>query len=101
MQEGGKGLRGEVNGLPCVLGSPSLVTGMCRTRTMERLTAAMDRSHASGQTAVVLFYAGHAAILTFQDTLRAQAKETVEALHALGLRPLVILTGDHSAVANA
>ncbi|MGN6370471.1 MAG: heavy metal translocating P-type ATPase [Phycisphaerae bacterium] len=101
LQEGGKGLRGDVDGLPCVLGSPSLVSNLCRTRTMVRLAEAMDRAHAAGQTAVVLFYAGHAAILTFQDTLRGQARETVDALHQLGLRPLVMLTGDHSAVAGS
>ncbi|HUO09028.1 MAG TPA: cation-translocating P-type ATPase, partial [Phycisphaerae bacterium] len=101
LQEGGKGIRGIVNELPCVLGSPSLLAGFCQTHTMTQLTTQIEQAQKQGQTAVVLFHAGHAALLKFQDTLRPHARETVDELHALGIRPLVMLTGDNATVANA
>ena len=55
----------------------------------------------SDETAVVLFYGGQAAVLRFSDTVRAGAAEAIAALHGMGVRPLVMLTGDNKKVAAA
>jgi Cd2+/Zn2+-exporting ATPase len=101
LQAPGQGLRGRVEGDVCILGSPALVEGMCQTKTVERLTTRIAQAHTAGETAVVLFYAGHAAVLRFCDTVRQDAKKVIDTLHALNVRPLVMLTGDHHKVAQA
>jgi Cd2+/Zn2+-exporting ATPase len=101
VQEAGLGIRGTVAGRACVIGAPALLAGLCPTRTVERLTERIAAAHAAGETAVVLFYAGRAAVLRFCDTLRPEAAAVARALHGLGVRPLVMLTGDHRRVAEA
>jgi Cd2+/Zn2+-exporting ATPase len=100
-QEAGQGIRGMVDGQPCLIGSPALVQGLCQTRTIDRLKARIEAAHGAGETAVILFYAGHAAVLRFCDTIRPDAKKVIGELHGLRIRPLVMLTGDHRRVAEA
>ncbi|HEY4329248.1 MAG TPA: cation-translocating P-type ATPase, partial [Phycisphaerae bacterium] len=100
-QEAGQGIRGIVDGTPCIIGSPALLTGFCHTRTLERLSQRIDAAHEAGETAVVLFCAGHAAVLRFSDTLRPDVARVTASLHAMGIKPLVMLTGDHLTVASA
>jgi Cd2+/Zn2+-exporting ATPase len=101
VQEPGQGIRGKVAGNVCVIGSPALVEGMCRTRTVERLKGRIAAAHMAGETAVVLFYGGHAAVLRFSDSVREDARAVVQKLHGLDVKPLVMLTGDHRKVAEA
>ncbi len=101
LQEAGAGIRGTVAGQACVIGSPALLTGLCQTRTLERLTQRIEAAHGAGETAVVLFYAGHAAVLRFSDTVREGAAQVIATLHGMGVRPLVMLTGDNKKVAAA
>ncbi|HVT82050.1 MAG TPA: cation-translocating P-type ATPase [Phycisphaerae bacterium] len=101
LQEAGAGLRGEVGGRPCVIGSPALVEGFCPTRTLEALGRRVNAAHAAGETAVVLFAGGHAAVMRFADTVRDAAPGVVRALHEQGMKPLIMLTGDHRKVAEA
>jgi Cd2+/Zn2+-exporting ATPase len=100
-QEAGAGIRGKVEGHLCVIGSPALLSGLCPTRTLTHLARRIDAAHAAGETAVVLFYRGHAAILRFSDTVRDASATTIAALHDLNIRPIVLLTGDHQQVAQA
>ena len=87
--------------MPCVVGSPALLAGLCHTRTLERLTGRIEAAHLAGETAVVLFYGGQAAVLRFSDTVREGAAAAIAALHGMGVRPLVMLTGDNNVVAAA
>ncbi len=100
-EQSGQGLRGTVGGYPCIIGSPKSLAGFCHTQQMELLCERVLATQTRGQTAVVMFYAGRAAILQFQDTVRPDAPATIERLHTLGLRPLIMLTGDAQAVALA
>lgn len=100
VQEPGVGLRGVVEGEAAILGSPNLLTGLCQTLSVNRLCKRVQEIEAQGQTAVVIYYGGLAGVLSFQDTLRPEAKATVDQLHALGVRPLVMLTGDHQKAAE-
>jgi len=99
-QEAGMGLRGMVEGEPAILGSPNLLHGLCHTLSVNRLCERVSQVEAQGETAVVIYYGGLAGILRFQDTVRPDAKATVDKLHALGVRPLVMLTGDNHRVAE-
>ena len=101
VQEPGLGLRGTVEGQVAILGSPNLLTGLCHTLSVNRLCGRVQESEAAGQTAVVIYYGGIAGLLRFQDTLRPDAVKTVAELHALGVRPLVMLTGDNRRAAEA
>jgi Zn2+/Cd2+-exporting ATPase len=100
-QESGHGLRGMIHGQLLIIGAPKILHGLCNTKLMELTLERIAEGHRLGQTAVVMFYGGRAALLKFQDTLRPDAKATIDRLHALGLKPLVMLTGDNRAVAEA
>jgi Cd2+/Zn2+-exporting ATPase len=100
VQEPGHGIRGTVDGKPAILGSPHLIEGLCHTRSIDALRRRITEIEAGGQTAVIMYYGGRAAMLRFQDTLRPEAAQTVQRLHALGLCPLVMLTGDNRAAAK-
>jgi Zn2+/Cd2+-exporting ATPase len=101
VQEAGAGIRGMVAEQVCIIGSPALLQSLCHTRTVTLLTQRLTAAHAAGETAVVLFHAGNAAILRFCDTIRPEAPAVVAAFHKLGVRPLVMLTGDNHEVARA
>ena len=101
VQEAGSGIRGVVGGEACVVGSPALVEGFCPTRTLESVRQRVEAAHERGETAVVLFCGGHAAVMRFADTVREAARGVVGELHELGVRPVAMLTGDHAKVARA
>ena len=100
VQEPGVGLRGVVEGEPAILGSPNLLSGLCHTLSVNRLCERVSQVEGEGETAVVIYYGGLAGILRFQDTVRADARATVDRLHALNVRPLVMLTGDNRQTAE-
>lgn len=100
-QEPGHGLRGMIHSQLLIIGSPKILEGLCHTKLMELTVERIGEVEHQGQTAVVMYYGGRAALLKFQDTLRPDAKATIDRLHALGIRPLVMLTGDNRAVAEA
>ncbi len=100
VQEPGVGLRGTVEGEPAILGSPNLLNGLCHTLSVNRLCDRVAQVEGEGETAVVLYYGGLTGILRFQDTVRADARGTVDRLHALNVRPLVMLTGDNHKTAQ-
>jgi len=100
-QEAGHGLRGKVDGQVVIMGSPGLLGGLCHTAVVRHLGQSVAKAETQGETAVVLFHAGRAGLLRFRDTVRPESAATVAQLHALGVRPLVMLTGDNKAVAQA
>lgn len=74
-----------------------------RARTQEVLASVQQR----GQIALVVARqdeqhpdGGEAAVLIMADAVRTGAKEMVEQLHALSIRPLRMLTGDNRATAQ-
>ncbi len=101
VQEPGVGLRGNVEGQMAILGSPNLLEGLCHTLTVNRLCDRAREAEAAGQTAVVIYYNGISGLLRFQDTVRGDAKKTIDRLHDQGVRPLTMLTGDNRRAAGA
>lgn len=101
VQEPGVGLRGSIEGHLAILGSPNLLEGLCHTLTVNRLCDRAREAETAGQTAVVIYYNGISGLLRFQDTVRPDAKNTIDQLHELGVKPLTMLTGDNRRAATA
>jgi Zn2+/Cd2+-exporting ATPase len=93
----GQGIRGTVDGRPVVIGSGALL----RTAGIvlpEDLEEAAGRLHGRGRTTVFVAAERVLGVLGIADPLRAEAPEACAELRRLGVRRLVVLTGDHAAV---
>lgn len=102
----GKGARGEVGGRRLVVGSPGWFEES-GVKAEGELGAGLERLQGEGTGVVVLGEADAAgrpermlAVFGVADGLRADAAEAVKRLRRLGMRRLVMLTGDHRAVAE-
>ncbi|SDC74475.1 Cu+-exporting ATPase [Geodermatophilus telluris] len=94
--EAGLGVRGTVEGVPVVVGRPSLVGAL-----PPGLAAAVAAADAAGRTAVAVGWDGAArGVLVVADTVKPTSAAAVRQLRDLGLRP-VLLTGDSAATAGA
>ncbi len=95
----GLGLSGRVEGRPLVLGSRKLLAG--RSIDATSLDAAAERERAEGRTVLFLAVDGRPrALLSAADTLKESARPAIRALHAEGLR-IVMLSGDQRESAAA
>ncbi len=96
----GRGARAELDGVVYHVGSHRYIEelGVCS----ERLAAVLGEVEGRGQTPVVLSDGRRAlGVLGVADQLREGAAEGLAALRRLGIRPLVILTGDTARTAEA
>lgn len=95
--EGGRGVRGEVDGHAVVVGREALLADWDEHPD---LSAAKARAEAQGKTAVAVGWDGRArGILVVADTVKPTSAEAVRQFRALGLVP-VLLTGDNETVAR-
>ena len=95
----GQGVRGTVDGVPIALGSPQLMEAVGADSSPLNLQA--DALRAQAKTVIFLAVQGRlAGLIAVQDPIKPGAKETLAALHAEGLR-IVMLTGDNAATARA
>jgi Zn2+/Cd2+-exporting ATPase len=89
----GRGAEGEVGGERYLVGSPRLFAE--RGIGLEGANEALEAVERAGETPVILGGVdGPLAVFGLADSLRADAKATVEALRGAGVRELVMLTGD-------
>ncbi|MDZ4862266.1 MAG: cation-translocating P-type ATPase [Gemmatimonadota bacterium] len=87
----GTGLTAQVDGVPLWVGTEDLV-GHDAVATWKAVPEGTMRIYArSGD--------GAAGAFTLRDQLRPEARDSVAALHRLGIRPIVMLTGDGDAMA--
>jgi Cu+-exporting ATPase len=95
----GRGLSGKVEGRSLVLGNQTLLEGQgIDTRP---LSAAAEAERREGRTVLLLAVDGRVrALLSVEDVLKGSAHEAIGALHAEGLR-IVMLTGDQRVAAEA
>lgn len=96
----GKGIRARVNGTAYVVGNHLLMEemGVCSPR----VEAELARLEASGKTVVILSDEKSVlGLIAISDTMRAEARSTVNKLREIGIRRLVLLTGDNRATATA
>jgi Zn2+/Cd2+-exporting ATPase len=95
----GRGAEGEVDGERYLIGSPQLFTE--RGISLEDADEALETVERAGETPVVLGDAeGPLAVFGLADSVRPDAKVTIEALRGAGVGELVMLTGDAEAPAR-
>jgi Zn2+/Cd2+-exporting ATPase len=95
----GRGAEGEVDGKPYLIGSPRLFAE--KGIALDGAAQALEAIEWAGETPVVLGVAdGPLAVFGLADSLRPEAKATVDALRKSGAEELVMLTGDAEAPAR-
>jgi Cd2+/Zn2+-exporting ATPase len=95
----GRGAEGEVDGKRYLIGSPRLFAE--RGISLDGANAALRAVERAGETPVVLGdNDGPLAAFGLADSLRPDAKATIEALRRTGVEELVMLTGDAEAPAR-
>ena len=96
----GLGVTGVVEGRAAVVGRESLLAEWSLTLPAE-LEAARRQAEEAGRTPVFAAWDGAVrGVLVVADTVKPTSREAVDALKALGLRP-VLLTGDNTRTARA
>jgi Cd2+/Zn2+-exporting ATPase len=96
----GKGIRGTVDGLPLLVGTEAFIEeeGVVLP---EPLADAAARLRADGRTTVFVATSRALGVLGISDPVRPEAREACDALRALGIRRVAVVTGDHTGVARA
>ncbi|MGH7658479.1 MAG: heavy metal translocating P-type ATPase, partial [Gemmatimonadales bacterium] len=87
----GRGVRGRIRGIEVAVGTEKLVGEAQQWGAAEPGTLRVYATSGDG---------GHGAI-TLRDEIRAEAEPVVRRLHRMGIRPIVMLTGDSAASGQA
>jgi Cd2+/Zn2+-exporting ATPase len=102
----GKGAEADVEGMRYVVGSPRLFEEQ-HAVGIEPFLARTGRLEADGKTCILLGRRGPGDTLdliagfALADTLREEAKSVIARLHQIGVKKVVMLTGDRAGVAAA
>ncbi len=67
----------------------------------EKTETALSDLETEGQTAIIIGSTIVLGVIGISDTIRESAKETISELRKTGVKRIVMLTGDHTAVAHA
>ena len=95
----GKGVQATIAGDVYMAGSPRLFTEM--NVSLDRITHIIQTFEREGKTSVVIGTKDHAiGAISFADTIRPQAKKTIQALKEAGVRDTIMLTGDNERTAK-
>lgn len=97
---GGAGVRGSVDGHDYLIGTQRLMADHAITFDAQALQQLEHWAQAGKTPFFVARDARSAAVMAVADTLRPEARDAIEQLHALGLQTALI-TGDHPAAAQA
>ncbi|WP_234736069.1 heavy metal translocating P-type ATPase [Tellurirhabdus bombi] len=96
----GRGVQAEVNGLPVWIGNKALF--LEQKKLPESVSHKADQLEQSGHTAMIVRWGDRfLGILGVMDTPRPEAQRTLAALKDLGIRRMIMLTGDNQRVADA
>ncbi len=97
----GRGVAADFDGLPARLGTlvfvEELIPECLRAQVRDVLKSVQQR----GQIGTVVAHNDHAGVIILSDTVRPGADRLVTDLHTLGVKPVVMLTGDNRATAAA
>ncbi len=98
----GKGVKATVNGNTIYIGNPALFEALDDVKPSEDFLKTVHQLEEEGNTTMIVRrdkeYIGMIAVM---DTPREEAKKTLEALKQIGIRRMVMLTGDNQKVAEA
>ncbi|MCD9147350.1 heavy metal translocating P-type ATPase [Pseudophaeobacter sp. MA21411-1] len=96
----GRGVEGQFQGRSLWLGSPRFAVEKGFEAALP--SAQMAEIEAAGATVVVVGTdSGPLGLIALRDRLRPEAREMVAALHRLGVKKVVMLTGDNAVTARA
>jgi Cd2+/Zn2+-exporting ATPase len=94
-----KGIRGSVEGRAVEIGTARMWDGQPLPARLER---EIERLRAAGRSVVAMKIGdAFAGVIGVADVPRGNAAVAVASLKAIGIRPVVVLTGDNAGVANA
>lgn len=96
----GLGVEGQVNGHYVHIGSERFLRGsQIRVTQAEGDRASLDEK---GYSCLYMAVDGKlAGLIPYADKIRPESRDVIQALHALGIRDTVMLTGDNATVASA
>ncbi len=98
----GKGLTGTVQGAPAAIGALRMFDGQSAPAATPAATAAVQRLEAQACTVMLVAAGGRIlGAIGLLDIPRREAAEAMATLHAMGVRPAVMLTGDNAQVGEA
>jgi Zn2+/Cd2+-exporting ATPase len=96
----GKGARGRIDGRDYWLGSHRYLEE--RAQETPELHEALEQRSATGQTVVVVGSEHHVCgLIVLADGIRPESADAIAQLKALGIKPVVMLTGDNRPTAEA
>lgn len=96
----GKGVRSSVDGKPVFIGTAQLFSD-AGIALDPAVTQAVEQLQQNSRSIMIVGYGDRVlGVLGLADTLRSNAASTMGQLRELGMRHLVMLTGDHQAVAE-
>ncbi len=97
----GRGVRSEINGRPVLIGSLKLFREIGGHTLDNDLVQVVEGYENQGKTAMAVNYDGQfLGVMALADAPRTGVKKTLQALLDLGIRKLVMLTGDNDNVAE-
>jgi Zn2+/Cd2+-exporting ATPase len=98
----GRGVKAIVDGQPVYIGKESLFAEVEGLALPDGLRASVERLKDSGRTTMIVRRGdAYLGVLGLMDTPRAAAKDVIARLHKLGIRRMIMLSGDNQQVANA
>ncbi|GLS35525.1 cation-transporting ATPase [Mesorhizobium tianshanense] len=97
----GSGIRGVVDGKAAVLGNPQLFLARFASSIPASVTDAAAELENAGRTVIMVRHGEtYLGVLGLMDTPRTGAREVIARLRTLGIRRIVMLSGDNQSVAD-
>ncbi|MES2035093.1 MAG: heavy metal translocating P-type ATPase, partial [Pseudomonadota bacterium] len=98
----GKGVQATVSGLTAVIGKPKMFTEDGASPPPQGVVDAAARLEGEGRTVMVVRHGDRfLGVLGLMDTARAPAKGVIARLRKLGIKRIIMLSGDNQSVASA
>ena len=97
-----RGIKAVVDGQQVHIGNRRLFEELTGAAVPEQLDRQMAGLETKGNTAMIVYRDGkYLGVIAVMDVARPEAKSTLAALKDVGIRKMVMLTGDHQKVADA
>ncbi|MCA0358939.1 MAG: heavy metal translocating P-type ATPase [Proteobacteria bacterium] len=98
----GKGVQAQVSGSAAIIGKPGLFDGKDAPVMTNAVRAMAEDLEAQGRTVMVVHHGDRfLGVLGLMDTPRSAAKAVIQRLRRLGIKRIVMLSGDNQTVADA
>jgi Cd2+/Zn2+-exporting ATPase len=97
-----RGIKATVDGQQVHIGNRRLFEELTGTDVPQDIDSQMGGLETKGNTAMIVHRAGsYLGVIAVMDVARPEAKRTLAALKEVGIKKMVMLTGDHQKVADA